>query len=411
MKNSKKNFGITMLAILSLILPISTFAATTPSLGGAATYGVLGSTYTNTAGSTINGDLGYTTPPAVTPTVNGTTHVADASYNQAGTDQNGALGTLNSQPCTFNFGSPTDLSLLPQPLTPGVYCITAAASIGTGGITLTGSGTYIFRINGALTTVANSSVSLSGGASACDVFWTPTSATTLGANSSFVGTDIDASGITVGSTVAWTGRSLAFGGTVTTNTDTISAPSCGAPVIVSTPAPVIAQPLISVTKIPTLVSSLTTGGGVVAFDYTVSNVGSVTMNNITVNDNKCSPISFISGDTNTNLQLETSETWKYRCTESISQTTTNTVTATGQANGFTATATADATVIVNLPPAVVAPTTVLLPPIITPPVVVPTLPKTGFPPKEKSSPWNIIIPAGIAGILLSFYLARRKQTN
>lgn len=181
------------------------------------------------------------------PTINGTTHVADSSYNQAGTDQGSALGTLNSQSCDFNFNSATDLSLLPQPLTPGVYCITAAASIGTGGITLNGSGTYIFRIDGALTTVANSNVTLSGGASSCNVFWTPTQATTLGANSSFIGTDIDTSGITVGSTVTWNGRALAFGGTVTTNADTISVPSCGTPAVVPTvtaPAPTITPPAI-----------------------------------------------------------------------------------------------------------------------------------------------------------------------
>jgi hypothetical protein len=81
-------------------------------------------------------------------------------------------------------------------------------------------------MDGALTTAANSVVTLAGGASACDVFWTPTAATTLGANSTFVGTDIDASGITIGSTVTWEGRALAFGGTVSTDVDTITAPTC-----------------------------------------------------------------------------------------------------------------------------------------------------------------------------------------
>lgn len=112
--------------------------------------------------------------------------------------------------------------------TSGVYCTAAssAASIGAGGITLSGGGTYIFRITGALTTVANSVVTLAGGASACDLFWTPTAATTLGANTTFAGTNIDAAGITIGSTVTWTGRALAFGGTVSTDVDTITVPSC-----------------------------------------------------------------------------------------------------------------------------------------------------------------------------------------
>jgi len=400
------------LFVFSFTLPVSVFAATTPSLGAASTYGVIGSTFTNTAGTTVNGDVGYTTPPAVAPTVNGTTHVADASYNQAGIDQGNALNTLNSQPCDFNFNSPTDLSLLSQPLTPGVYCVTAAASIGTGGITLNGAGTYIFRINGALTTVANSSISLTGGANACNVFWTPTSATTLGANSSFLGTDLNAAGITVGSTVNWSGRALAFGGTVTTNADTVSVPSCGAPIVIPTPTSTLAQPLISVTKVPTLVSALPDFGGSVQFDYAVSNIGPVAMSNVTVNDNKCSPTSFISGDTNNNSILEVGEVWHYRCTANVLQNTTNTVTATGQANGFTATATADANVIVNMP-IVVTPAPIIATPVITPVVVpvIPKLPQTGYPPQEKSSLWNIAVPAGIFGVLLSFYFFKKKQTS
>ena len=48
--------------------PIAVLAATTPSLGLAATYGILSSTYTNTvAGTTITGDIGFTTGPAVAP--------------------------------------------------------------------------------------------------------------------------------------------------------------------------------------------------------------------------------------------------------------------------------------------------------------------------------------------------------
>jgi len=211
--------------------PISTVAATTPSLGVAATFGVLSSTYTNIAAGIINGDLGYTTPPAVFPTINGVTYVADAVYNQAGIDQGVALAALNAEGCDHSFPAgaidlATDITHGPIGVyTPGVYCVTGAQSVGVGGITLNGAGTYIFRSTGALNTNANSVITLAGGASDCDVFWTPV-ATTLGANSTFVGTVIDDSGITVGSTVTWAGRALSFGGTVTTNTDTISIPSC-----------------------------------------------------------------------------------------------------------------------------------------------------------------------------------------
>ena len=53
---------ITIAVILSLTGPVFTFAATTPSLGLASTYGILSNTYTNTvAGTVVNGDIGFTT--------------------------------------------------------------------------------------------------------------------------------------------------------------------------------------------------------------------------------------------------------------------------------------------------------------------------------------------------------------
>ncbi|MDQ2973418.1 MAG: ice-binding family protein, partial [bacterium] len=234
---------LTKLSLLSILLGVQLVAiapvanaATSPDLGAAKSFVILSDTYTNTLpGTTLTGDLGYTTPPALMPTLNGTTHAADSTYNQAGIDQGTALSNLNSQPCTFNF-APGAIDLASDTThgpvgvyTPGVYCITGGDSVGGGGtITLSGAGTYIFRVDGALSTSANSVVSVANGASICDVWWTPTQATTLGANSTFLGTVIAASGNTVGNNVNWTGRALSFGGTVSTAADTISAPNCPA---------------------------------------------------------------------------------------------------------------------------------------------------------------------------------------
>ncbi len=99
---------------------------------------------------------------------------------------------------------------------PGVYCSTGAMSIGSS-LTLSGGGTYIFRPVRAFTTAAGTQVSASG-ASVCDVFWTPSGASTLGANTTFFGNVIDVAGITVGANTTWIGSALAFGGTVTTDT-------------------------------------------------------------------------------------------------------------------------------------------------------------------------------------------------
>ena len=221
--------------------PSSVMAATTPELGEAASFGILSGTYTNTAGgTTINGNLGYTTGPAVAPTVNGTVYSPPSStYTQAGIDQGAALANLNAQSCT-PIGAIVTLNaydvdgagpLPPGTFPPGCYSSTGAMNItASTTVILSGAGTYIFRPDGALNTGADSIVS-SIGASACDIFWTPTGATTLGANSTFVGTDIDAAGITIGSTVTWTGQALAFGGTVSTATDTINVPTCTTPIV------------------------------------------------------------------------------------------------------------------------------------------------------------------------------------
>jgi hypothetical protein len=222
LKNNIKNYLIISVLILSASYMVDNHAFADST----NTFGILASTYTNTApGTSIAGDLGYTTGPAVAATVSGRTDVANSTYTQAGTDQNTALTALNALACTSNLGAIVDLSAIQAGVyTPGVYCTTGAMSIGTGGITLNGVGTYVFK-PGALTTVANSHVILSGGAQASSVSWVPTGATTLGASSRFAGTILDASGVTISNGVSMTGRVLAFGGTVSTASDTITVPS------------------------------------------------------------------------------------------------------------------------------------------------------------------------------------------
>lgn len=401
----KKNNNVLLLTLLGVFAAgFAVFAASTPSFGTSAGYGILSSTYTNTAGgTTINGDVGYTTGPAVVPTINGLTNPL---YAQAGVDQGGALANLNGQACTFSFAAgsidlSTDATHGPIGVyTPGVYCVTGAASIGTAGVTLNGNGTYIFRSTGALTTVANSGVTLSGGASSCDVFWTPAGAATLGANSSFAGTMIDDAGITIGSTVNWNGRALAFGGTVSTNVTTLTVPSCAAPVVItpntSTGGTFSALPLIAITKTPNV--STLSGSGLVTYTYIVTNpglatnFGSPSLSNVTVVDDKCSPAEYVSGDTNGNAHLDLSESWTYHCSSMISQTTVNTAVASGVGNGTIVQATAQATVVVSNPITInLAATTVVTP--------TPTMPNAGTPPEERSGTGMIVIYASIVLLL------------
>src|SRR6185312_15141614 len=90
---------------------------------------------------------------------------------------------------------------------PGVYCINGAASIGTAGITLNATGNYIFKINGALTSVSGSTVSLTNGASINNATWAPVGGASLGANTQFSGTILSgAAAITTGANDIVQGR-------------------------------------------------------------------------------------------------------------------------------------------------------------------------------------------------------------
>ncbi|MDD5569078.1 MAG: ice-binding family protein [Candidatus Pacebacteria bacterium] len=160
-----------------------------------------------------------------------------------------------------------------------------------------------------------------------------------------------------------------------------------ATVIVGVP---VVPPLIHVTKVPNPLV-LSVGGGMIAYTNEVTNPGTVALSNVSLIDDKCGPVKYVSGDTNGNLKLDTNETWTYTCQTGITQTTVNTIVASGEANGLIARDFAMATVVVN--------------------AAVPKLPNTGLPPSENNIPWSIIISAGIFAILASFYFLLEKRAN
>jgi hypothetical protein len=245
------------LGVFSLISS-DAVAQVAPSLGSLSTYGIASSTYTNTApGTTVTGDVCFTTGPVVPATATGATGPCPAS---AGTDQSGALAILNSQACTPLPAGPLEAVVIgtnpPGVIPPGCYFRAGAIDITANGVvTLSGNGVYIFRsTGGAVTTGANSNVVLAGGACAGNVFWAPVGATSLGATSRFVGNILDAAGITIGLGANVNGRALAFGGTVTTDAATINVPlACAAP----------GSPTTTLTKVST--------GAVGSFTFTGTN--------------------------------------------------------------------------------------------------------------------------------------------
>ena len=93
------------------------------------------------------------------------------------------------------------------------------------------------------------------------------------------------------------------------------------------------------------------GSGSVTYNYTVWNLGGErALTNITLVDDKCSPMILISGDINNNNKLDIGENWKYTCRTNLSETTTNTAVVTGNSDDAyhqNAIATAIATVVVG----------------------------------------------------------------
>jgi uncharacterized repeat protein (TIGR01451 family) len=206
-------------------------AATAPPQGTAQSFAVLGgSTVTNTGSSVITGHLGVSPGSAITGfppgIVTGETHAADAVALQAQADTTIAYLDLASQACDTTVSA----DLGGTTLTPGVYC--SASSMGlTGALTLDAGGNpnavWVFKAGSTLTTASNSSVVLTNGADACNVYWQVGSSATLGTTTSFVGNIFALTSITLNNGASVSGRVLARNGAVTLDNNTITAPVCG----------------------------------------------------------------------------------------------------------------------------------------------------------------------------------------
>ncbi|MEO8331568.1 MAG: ice-binding family protein [Gallionella sp.] len=212
MKHTQKHLSASLIALVAFLTaaPMAAWAATAPSLGTASSFAALSGAGLTCTGSAIVGDVGsllsvtgFPGYPAVLCTISGTVHAGDQTAITAHSDLFGASGTdsqLTSQACDHTFDGVTELSgpltdnngvIVSQPLSPGVYCFSSAATLG-GTLNLTGGGTYIFRTGTTLTTGATAPALaqvLVNGAQACDagVFWQIGSSATIGSNTSMVG--------------------------------------------------------------------------------------------------------------------------------------------------------------------------------------------------------------------------------
>lgn len=201
-------------------------------LGTASGYAILGGsevTFTSPM-NTVTGDVGVSPGSSISGvpanlTLTGASTINNGGAAQAQIDATLAYGVAAGAPTT---GTILNNKLGELNLTPGVY--SGGALDLTGVLTLTGGANdvWIFQAASSLITASGSSVVLTGGAQACNVYWQVTSSATLGSGSFFDGTILALTSITLGDGVTVDGRLLAQNGAVTLIHDTITVSDCTA---------------------------------------------------------------------------------------------------------------------------------------------------------------------------------------
>jgi Ice-binding-like len=244
----------TAVAVMIVTQSVAGAAVATVNLGTASPFGVLaGSTVTNTGATVIGGDLGLSPGTAVTGfppgLLTGTEHVADGVAGGAQSDLTTAYNDAAGRSPSGSVGPAIGAG---QTLTPGVYNASSSLDLG-GSLTLDAQGNpnavFIFQVGSTLVTDSASSVILTNGAQACNVFWQVGSSATLGTHSSFQGSILALTSISVTTGDTIIGRALARNGAVTLDDDLITVPRCVSPT--PTPTPTTTSPTASPTSTTT----------------------------------------------------------------------------------------------------------------------------------------------------------------
>jgi LPXTG-motif cell wall-anchored protein len=215
----KSTILMLVVSLLLVSLSFTASAATAPNLGSATPFGLMGVAISNTNPTFVAGSVGsdgQTSAPTITV---GANFLNDATYHTANLDLGLAIDNANAQACTTTGQAGANLG--GQTFQTGVYCYPGAVNV-TGTLKLDGPGVIIFKVDGAFNTAANAVFQLSNGAQAGNVFYVVAGASTLGANTAFIGTLMSKAAITV-DTSNIVGRMLSQPA-VTISTSTITIP-------------------------------------------------------------------------------------------------------------------------------------------------------------------------------------------
>jgi hypothetical protein len=274
-RTSKKIYASASILAFALIAPavvlISTSQAANPVIrqGSTSTYGVLAaSTVTNTGISSISGtaggDVGLSPGTAFTGaasvTRSGVDHITDAAAAAAQVDLVVAYNDLSVPTAT----SLSSSDLAGRTIQAGTYSTASGTLANSGTVTFDAQGDstaiFILRAASTLVTSPSSSMTLTNGAQACNIYWQVGSSATVGVNSTLMGHIYAFTSITANSGSTVNGQLLTRNGAVTLDTTRIINNSCvtPAPVVTATPAPVVTAtpaPVVTATPAPVVTAT------------------------------------------------------------------------------------------------------------------------------------------------------------
>lgn len=235
---------LNVLMVLSLLFIQNSGFSQAPTLGTAANFVLFSSAgaVTNTGITHLTGNVGTNSGSSTGfGNVDGVMHDGNGTSAQAGADLLIAYNQLKSAIPNF---FPAPLLGNGQILLPGTYAIPSVATLNLD-LTLDAKGdsnaVFIFQIDGAFATTANSEVKLVNGAQACNVFWKIEGLVSMATGTIMKGTVIaNNAAIVMSNGVSLEGRALSTTGSIDVDGLLSYTPiGCGSPVLNGPTAPAL----------------------------------------------------------------------------------------------------------------------------------------------------------------------------